>query len=99
MADDDDPLGRYGSPLAAVLLAVVLSIMLAAMLAGQFEGTYETRATIYTGCVLWVLLGAAVIFVIAHRGEASRLSVTRVLLWTASIWLWPVFLLINRRRE
>ena len=94
---DDDPLQRYGAPLAAVLLAVVLSIMLAAMLAGQFPGDYESRAVVYTGCVLWVLLGAAVMFMLAHRGEASRLSIARVLLWTASIWLWPVFVLLRRR--
>jgi hypothetical protein len=27
------------------------------------------------------------------------LSITRVLLWAASIWLWPVFLLLRRRRS
>ena len=96
---NDDPLTRYGPPLAGVILAVVLSILVAAMVAGQLEGTYERRAFVYAGFVLWVLLGAAVVFVIAHRGEAGRLSITRVLLWAASIWLWPVFLLLRRRRS
>ncbi len=94
---EEDPLKRYGASLAAVLLAVVLSIMLAAMLAGQFPGDYEARAVVYTGFVLWVLLGAGVMFLLVHRSEASRLSLGRVLLWTVSIWLWPVFLLLNRR--
>ena len=96
---NNDPLTRYGPPLAGVILAVVLSILVAAMVAGQVEGTYEKRAFVYAGFVLWVVLGAAVVFILAHRGEAGRLSITRVLLWAASIWLWPVFLLLRRRRS
>ena len=96
---EDDPLTRYGPPLAGVLIAVVLSVLVAAMVAGQVEGAYQRRAFIYAGFVLWVVLGAAVVFVLAHRGEAGRLSITRVLLWAASIWLWPVFLLLRRRRR
>ncbi len=95
----DDPLTRYGPPLASVLLAVVLSILVAAMMAGQIEGEYQTRALVYAGFVLWVLVGAVVVFVIAHRGEAGRLSIVRVLLWVASIWLWPIFLLLRRRSD
>jgi peptidoglycan/LPS O-acetylase OafA/YrhL len=97
--EDDDPLVRYGAPLAAVLLAVVLSIMVAAMAAAQFEGGYDTRAAIYTGLVLWVLAGAAVMFILAHRSEGGRLSPGRVLLWTATIWLWPLFALIAWQRR
>jgi hypothetical protein len=96
---NDDPLTRYGPPLAGVILAVVLSILVAAMVAGQLEGAYERRALVYAGFVLWVLLGAAVVFILAHRGEAGRLSIARVLLWAASIWLWPVFVLLRRRRS
>jgi len=93
---EDDPLTRYGRPLAGVIIAVVLSVMAAALVAGQIEGAYEKRALVYTGFVLWVLLGAAVVFAIAHRGEAGRLSIGRVWLWAASIWLWPLFLLLRR---
>ena len=96
---EDDPLARYGPPLVGVLLAVVLSVLVAAMVAGQIEGAYQTRALVYAGFVLWVVLGAAVVFVLTHRGEAGRLSIARVLLWAASIWLWPVFLLLRRRRR
>jgi hypothetical protein len=97
MPDDDDPLMKYGSPLAAVLIAVVVSMMIAATVAGQLDGDYQTRALVYTGFVLWVLAGAAAVFILAHRGESGRLSLGRVLLWTASIWLWPLFVLLRRR--
>jgi len=97
---DEDPLLRYGGALAGVIIAVVLSVMVAAMAAAQFGDTYEVRGVIYTGFVLWILVGSVVMFMLAHRGEASRLSVSRVLLWCASIWLWPVFAILHwRRRE
>ena len=94
---DNDPLLKYGSPLAGVLIAVIVSMMLAATVAGQLDGDYQTRAFVYTGFVLWVLAGGAVIFLLAFRGESGRLSVGRVLLWTISIWLWPLFLVLRRR--
>jgi lysylphosphatidylglycerol synthetase-like protein (DUF2156 family) len=97
--EDDDPLIRYGAPLAAVLIAVVVSVMVAAMLAGLLDGEYSTRALVYTGLVLWVLVGAVVMFILAHRSEGGRLSPGRVLLWTATIWLWPVFALLARQRR
>ena len=51
--------------------------------------------------MLWVLIGAVVVFMLAHRGETKTLSVGRVLLWTASIWLWPALALraLARRRR
>jgi hypothetical protein len=94
---DDDPLLKYGSPLAAVLIAIIISMMLAATVAGQLEADYETRAVVYTAGVLWVLAGGAVMFLLVYRGESGRLSVGRVLLWTISIWLWPLFLIRRRR--
>jgi lysylphosphatidylglycerol synthetase-like protein (DUF2156 family) len=97
--EDNDPLVRYGAPLAAVLIAVVVSVMLAAMLAGQLEGDYSTRALVYTVMVLWVIAGAFVMFILAHRSEGGRLSPGRVLLWTATIWLWPVFALLAWQRR
>lgn len=97
--NDDDPLVRYGAPLAAVVLAVILSVLVSATLAGQMEGEYSTRALVYTGLVLWVIVGAVVMFMLAHRAEGGRLSAGRVLLWTLTIWLWPVFALLARRRR
>jgi hypothetical protein len=96
---DHDPLVRYGAPLAAVVFAVILSVVIAATLAGQLDADYSTRALAYTALVLWVLAGAVVMFVLAHRSESGRLSAARVLLWTATIWLWPVFALLAWRRR
>ncbi|MBA2413194.1 MAG: hypothetical protein H0V63_10275 [Burkholderiaceae bacterium] len=99
---ENDPLTQYGAPLAGVLIAVVLSIPVAAMVAGQIGDAYQTRALVYAGFVLWLLIGAVIMFMLAHRGEgdraSGRLSISRVLLWAASIWLWPIFLLFNRHR-
>ena len=94
---DPDPLLEFISPIAGVVLAVLLSIMAAATVAGQIGDDYEVRAWIYTGFVLWVIAGAILVFVKAHGGEKQRLSPKRVLLWTASIWFWPLFILRARR--
>ncbi len=96
---DEDPLVRYGAPLAAVVFAVILSVMASAMIAGQMDAEYATRALIYTALVLWVLVGAVVMFVLAHPAEGGRLSIARVLLWTATIWLWPIFALLAWKRR
>ncbi len=96
---NDDPLLKFISPLAGVVLAVLLSVMVSATVAGQIGDDYATRAWIYTVSVLWVLVGAVVVFMLTHRGENKTLSVGRVLLWTASIWLWPVFALRALQRR
>ncbi len=90
---DDDPLVKLIPPLVGVVLAVVLSLMVAATVASQIGEDYGTRAWIYTTAVLWVLVGAVVVFMLAHRGESRRLTIGRVLLWTVSIWLWPLIAL------
>ncbi len=89
----DDPLLKFISPLAGVVLAVVLSIVVAAWVAGNLGGDYSTRAWIYAAAVLWVVAGAVIVFMLIHKAETALLSPKRVLLWTASIWLWPVFAL------
>jgi len=96
---ENDPLVKYGAPLAGVLIALVLSVLVAAMVAAQIGDDYQTRVWVYAGFVLWVVIGAAVIFMLAYRSEAAPLSVSRVLLWTASIWLWPVFWVLNYKRK
>lgn len=98
---DDDPLLKFISPLAGVVIAVVLSVLVSATIAGQVGDDYATRTWIYTIAVLWVLVGAVVVFVLAHRGETQALSLRRVLLWTVSIWLWPALALraLARRRS
>lgn len=95
---DDDPLLKFISPLAGVVLAVVLSVLVSAWVAGQVGDDYTTRVLIYGAAVLWVVVGAVVMFWLTRGAESATLSVGRVLLWTASIWLWPVFAWLQRRR-
>ena len=95
---DDDPLLKFIGPLAGVVLAVVLSILVSATVAGHIGVDYNTRATLYSVAVVWVVVGAVVMFWLTRGAESGALSVGRVLLWTVSIWLWPVFALLHRRR-
>jgi hypothetical protein len=97
----DDPLLKFIAPVAGVVLAVVLSVLLAAWVAGQIGDDYASRVWLYGGAVVWVLVGAVTMFMLAHRGETQPLSLRRVLLWTLTIWLWPVFAgrLVQQRHD
>ena len=44
-----------------------------------------------------VVVGAIVLFVKVARHETRPLSVRRVLVWLASLWLWPLLLAAGRR--
>jgi hypothetical protein len=90
-----DPLTRYGKPLAAVLLAVALSLFIAAFIGGSLPLEYTGRALAYLGLVLYVIVGAFVVFRLVAEGEQT-LTPARLLKWTLSLWLWP--LLALRRR-
>ena len=93
MAYPEDPLVKYGRPLAGVLIAVVISVLVAAMIGGAMPFEYRVRAWIYTGLVLWVLVGAFVLFRLTAESERAALTPARILKWTVSLWIWPVFLL------
>jgi len=95
---EDDPLLKFIGPLAGLVLAVVLSVLASAFVAGQIGDDYTTRVTIYGVAVLWVVVGAVVMFWLTRGAERGALSVGRVLLWAASIWLWPVFALHRRAK-
>lgn len=84
--------------MAGAALAVIISVPLAATVAGHLDADYDTRAWVYTAFLLWVLAGAVVVFALTHEGERGRLSLGRVLTWTASVWLWPLLALRPRRR-
>ena len=45
--------------------------------------------------LLYVIVGAVVLFARVARHETQPLSARRVALWFASLWLWP--LLLGRR--
>jgi hypothetical protein len=90
-----DPLARYGKPLAAVLIAVAISLFIAALIGGSMPFEYTGRALTYLVLVLYVIAGAFFVFRLVAEGEQS-LTPARLLKWTVSLWLWP--LLALRRR-
>jgi hypothetical protein len=92
-----DPLARYGRPLAAVLIAVAISLFVAALIGGSLPFEYTGRALTYLGLVLYVIAGAFVVFRLVAEGEQQALTPARLLKWTTSLWLWP--LLIRRGRN
>ena len=98
----DDPLYRLRHAIAGVTLALLLSVLLAALLGrllgDAFGDSYALRAGLYAGLLLYVVVGAAVLFTRVATHEKRPLSGGRVLLWLASLWLWPL-LLVARGRQ
>lgn len=99
---ENDPLWRMRHALAGVGLALLLSVPLAAVagrVAGDLlGGDYGTRVAVYGALLLYVLVGAGVLFVKVAQHETRPLGVGRVALWLASLWCWPVLLAAVRRR-
>jgi hypothetical protein len=98
----NDPLWKLRHALAGVGLALVLSVPIAAMLGSAlgdaFGGTYGWRAGLYSGLLLYVVVGAFVLFAKVARHETRPLSAQRVGLWLLSLWLWPFLWLMAAKR-
>ena len=101
MVNDNDPLWKMRHALAGMGLALVLSVLSAALagrwLGEYFDGDYGVRVTIYGALLLYALIGAVLLFIKIAQHETRPLTVTRVLLWWASLWLWPLLLLGRRK--
>lgn len=97
---DNDPLWRMRHALAGMALALMLSVLVAALVArglgDLIADSYGLRVALYGGLLLHVVIGAGVLFARVARHETRPLSATRVLLWLASLWLWPALLLGRR---
>ena len=98
---DQDPLWKLRHAFAGVAIALLLS-MLAAAFAGRYigdaaGGDYDLRVTIYLVLLAHVVAGAIVLFLRVARHETRPLSMRRVLVWFASLWLWPLLLAAGRR--
>lgn len=97
----NDPLWRLRHALAGMALALLLSVLIAALL-GRWIGdaiadSYALRAGLYSGLLLYVVIGAVLLFVRVAQHETRPLTAGRVGMWLASLWLWPVLLLGKRR--
>jgi hypothetical protein len=100
---DNDPLYKLRHALAGLALALLLSVITAALLGrwlgDALGGTYGWRAGIYGALLLYVVIGAGVLFAKVARHETRPLSAGRVLLWFGSLWLWPGLLFAGRGRK
>jgi len=96
----NDPLWKLRHALAGVGLALLLSVPIAAVvgsaLGDALGGTYGWRAGVYGMLLLYVVVGAFVLFAKVARHETRPLSMQRVGLWLMSLWLWPLLLLWTR---
>lgn len=96
----EDPLWKMRHALAGVALALLLSVLVAAMagaaLGDFFSGTYGARVAVYAVLLIYVVVGAGVLFAKVAQHETRPLSAARVGLWFISLWLWPALLLGER---
>lgn len=96
----NDPLWNLRHAIAGVAIALLLSVLLAALagrvLGDAFGDSYGLRVAIYGGLLLYVVVGAGVLFVKVAQHEKRPLSAGRVGLWLASLWLWPALLAARR---
>jgi hypothetical protein len=102
MSKEMDPLWRLRHALTGMGLALLASVFVAAFagrLLGDLAGdSYDTRLAIYLALLLYVVVGAVVLFIRVARHETQPVSAGRVLRWLLSLWLWPLLLAFNRRK-
>ena len=76
--------------------------MFGAALAGRWVGDlaggdYGTRVAVYGALLLYVVVGAGVLFVKVAQHETRPLSLGRIGHWLMSLWLWPLLLAARRK--
>lgn len=93
----EDPLWKLRHALAgvgiALLLAVLAAAMAGALLGDLVAGTYGARVAFYGALLLYVVVGAGVLFAKVAQHETRPLSAGRIGLWFTSLWLWPLLLM------
>jgi MFS family permease len=100
---DNDPLWKMRHALAGVALALLACVLVAAvlgrLLGDLLGGTYAWRVGVYSALLLYVVAGAIVLFAKVARHETRPVSVSRVVRWTLSLWLWPLLLALGGRKR
>lgn len=101
--NENDPLWKMRHALAGVAVALLMSVLVAALagrwLGDALGGDYGARATVYSVLLLYVLVGAVVLFVKVAQFETRTLTPGRAFTWLASLWLWPLLLLAARKKQ
>jgi MFS family permease len=91
--NENDPLWRLRHALAGIGLALACSVLIAAVLGSvlgdALGGTYAWRAGTYAVLLLYVIVGAVVLFIKVAQHETRALSAGRLARWVLSLWLWP----------
>jgi hypothetical protein len=94
--NENDPLWRLRHALAGIGLALACSVLIAAglgsVLGDALAGTYAWRAGVYATLLLYVLVGAVVLFIKVAQHETRPLNAARLARWVLSLWLWPALL-------
>ena len=100
---ENDPLWKLRHALAGVALALLLSVFVAAgagrVIGDLFGDSYGLRVAVYAALLLYVVVGAGVLFAKVARHETRPLSLPRLLRWLASLWLWPLLLAASAGRR
>ena len=100
---DNDPLWKLRHALAGIGLALACSALLAALigsvLGDALGGTYGWRAGTYALLLVYVVVGAVVLFVKVAQHETKPLSARRLARWVLSLWLWPALWWMSRQRK
>lgn len=99
----DDPLWKLCHALAGVALALLAALLTAALagrlLGDALGGDYGLRLAVYLVLLVYVVVGACVLFMRVAQHETRSLNAARALRWYASLWLWPLLLWAGRRGE
>ena len=101
--NENDPLWKMRHALAGVAVALLMSVLVAALagrwLGDALGGDYGARVTVYSLLLLYVVVGAGVLFVKVAQFETRALTPGRAFTWLASLWMWPLLLLAARKKQ